>query len=87
MNKSTIIFKINIFKLLNKYTKLINSSLALDFLKIYLKDIKEICNENPSDFELVNVICLRKPFLKLSLQFIMLQKYSDKFYCKSYKIF
>ena len=51
VNKSTIIFKISIFKLIQKFQDLKKSSLALGFLKNYYKGIKEICRENPSEFE------------------------------------
>ena len=44
VHKSTITFKINIFKLCGKYAKLIKSTTGLGFLKNYNKDIKEICN-------------------------------------------
>ena len=50
-SKSTIIYKINIVKLINKYRKVNNSSLSLKFLKNYFKLIKEICEENESEFE------------------------------------
>ena len=50
VHKSTIIFKINIFKLIEKYPKLMKSSIGLGFLKNYYKDIKEICNENAKEF-------------------------------------
>ena len=42
VHKGTIIFKMNVFKLLDKYPKLKNSSLTLNFIKNYFKDIKEI---------------------------------------------
>ena len=51
IRKSTIIFKINVFKLTEKYPKLIKSSVTLTFLKNYLKDIKKVCEENLSEFE------------------------------------
>ena len=38
VNKSTMIFKINIVKIHRNFK---NSSLSLTFLKIYLKDFKE----------------------------------------------
>ena len=50
MHKGTIIFKINVFKLLNKYPKLKNSSITLSFIKNYFKDIKEICKRS-SEFK------------------------------------
>ena len=42
-HKTTIIFKINIFKLCNKYPKLLKSSVGLGLFKSYHKDIKAIC--------------------------------------------
>ena len=54
VNKCTIIFKINIaktFKIkIDKFPKLMKSSVTLNFLKIYIKDIKEISDENPTEF-------------------------------------
>ena len=50
VHKNTIIFKINIFKLIDKYPKLMKSSITLSFLKNYFKDIKQICKES-SEFE------------------------------------
>ena len=50
-SKSTITFKINTVKLINKYPKVKNSSLYLNFLKKYFKLIKEICEENAGEFE------------------------------------
>ena len=55
-------FKINVFKLIKKHLKLMKSSVTLTFLKNYFKDIKQVCEENPSEFEQVKVICLRKLF-------------------------
>ena len=50
INKSTIIFKINIVKLADKYPKMLTLSVTLKFLKGYYKDIKSICKENPELF-------------------------------------
>ena len=50
IHKTTIIFKINIFKLCEKYPKLLKSSIGLGFLKNYFKDIKEVCSENAKKF-------------------------------------
>ena len=50
IHKSTIIFKINIFKLCEKYPKLFNSSIGLGFFKNHYKDIKVICKENAQEF-------------------------------------
>ena len=49
--KSNIIFKTNIFKLIDKHPKLMKSSATLSFLKNYYKGIKQICEENSSEFE------------------------------------
>ena len=46
ISKSTIIFKINIVKLVAKYNKLLKSSMTLNFLQSYYTDIKSICKEN-----------------------------------------
>ena len=51
IHKTTIIFKINIFKLCKKYPKLLKSSIGLGFFKNYHKDIKAICEENEKDFQ------------------------------------
>ena len=51
IHKTTIIFKINIFKLCEKYRKLLKSSIGLGFSKNYHKDIKAICEENEKDFQ------------------------------------
>ena len=51
VHKSTIIFKINIFKLIDKHPKLMKSSITLGFLKNYYKDVKQIYKENSSEFE------------------------------------
>ena len=50
IHKTTIIFKINVFKLFKKYPKLLTSSIGLGFFKNYYKDIKAICEENEKDF-------------------------------------
>ena len=48
--KTTIIFRINVFKLRKKYPKVLKSSIGLGFFKNYHKDIKAICEENEKDF-------------------------------------
>lgn len=49
---STLIFKINIVKLIEKYTELMESSVPQNFLKTCFKSMKEICeNENSSEFK------------------------------------
>ena len=50
IHKTTIIFNINIFKLCEKYPKLLNSSIGFGFFKNQYKDIKVICNENAWEF-------------------------------------
>ena len=50
IHKTTITLKINIFKLSEKYPKLLNSSIGLGFFKNLYKDIKAICNENAWEF-------------------------------------
>ena len=51
VHKSTIVFKINLLKLIEKHPKLSKSSVTLTFLKNYFKDIKQICKENSSEFK------------------------------------
>ena len=51
IHKTTIIFRINIFKLCKKHPKLLKSSIGLGFFKNYYKDIKAICQENEKDFQ------------------------------------
>ena len=51
IHKTTISFKINIFKLCEKYCKLLKSSIGLGFFKNYHKDIKAICKENEKYFQ------------------------------------
>ena len=51
VHKTTIIFKINVFKLCKKYPKLLKSSIGLGFFKNHHKDIKAICKENEEDFQ------------------------------------
>ena len=51
IHKTTNIFKINIFKLGEKYPKLLRSSIGLGFFKNYHKDIKAVCEEIEKDFQ------------------------------------
>ena len=46
IHKNTIIFKINVFKLCERYPKLLRSSIGLGFLKNFHKHIKTVCREN-----------------------------------------
>ena len=48
VHRSTIIFQINIFKLIDKHPKLRKSPATLGFLKNYYKDIKQLRKENSS---------------------------------------
>ena len=50
IHKNTIIFKINVFKLCKKYSKLLRSSIGLRFFKNYHKDVKPVYKENEEDF-------------------------------------
>ena len=50
-HKTTIIFKISVFKLCKKYPKLLKSSIGLEFFKSYHKDIKIIWEEYEKDFQ------------------------------------
>ena len=49
-HKTTIIFKINVFKLSEKYPKLLGSSIGLGFFKNYYKNIKTVSKENKQEF-------------------------------------
>ena len=51
IHKKTVIFKTDLFKLLEKHPKLIKSSVTLMFLKNYFKYVKQIHKENSSEFE------------------------------------
>ena len=51
IHKTTIICKINVFKLRKKYPKLLTSSTGLGFFKNYYKDIKAIYKENEKGFQ------------------------------------
>ena len=51
IHKNIISFKINVFKLCKKHTKLLKSSIGLGFFKNYHKDIKAICQEYEKDFQ------------------------------------
>ena len=51
IHKSILIFKINVFKLINKHLGLMKSPVTLGFLKNCYRDIKQICKENSSEFE------------------------------------
>ena len=50
VHKGTIIFKINLFRLLDKYPGSKKSLVTLSFMKNYFKDIKEICKAS-SEFK------------------------------------
>ena len=51
IHRNTIIFRINVFKLCQKYPKLLKSSIGLGFFKDYHKDIKAIYKEYEKDFQ------------------------------------
>ena len=50
VSKSTITFKINIVKLIEKHPMIKNLWL-LDFMENYFVMVKEMCEENSSEFE------------------------------------
>ena len=50
IHKTTIIFKVNVLQLCEKYPKLLGSSVGLGFFKNYYKDIKTVCKENEQEF-------------------------------------
>ena len=50
IQKNNIIFKINVFKLCERYPKLLRSFIRLGFFKNYRKGIKTVCGENEEDF-------------------------------------
>ena len=49
--KTTIILRINVFKLCEKYPTLLKSSIGLGFFKNCHKNIKAICEEYEKDFQ------------------------------------
>ena len=49
IHKNIIIFKIHVFKLCERYPKLLKSSVGLGFFKNYRKDIKTVCMENAQE--------------------------------------
>ena len=51
IHKTTIIFEINVFKLREKYPKLLRSSIGLGVFKNCVKDIKAVYEENEKDFQ------------------------------------
>ena len=51
VSKSTILFKIALSRLIDKYPKIKNSSLSLHYFKKHLKLIKEVCKESSSKFK------------------------------------
>ena len=50
IHKTTIIFKINVFKLCERYPKLLKSSIGFVFFKNYNNGIKAVCKENKQEF-------------------------------------
>ena len=55
IHRNTIIFRINVFKLCQKYPKLLKSSIGLGFFKDYRKDIKAIC-KNMKRFSMLSIL-------------------------------
>ena len=50
VSKLTRVFRITLFKLINNYAEIKNSSLSLQYFKRYLKTIREICKEKAIGF-------------------------------------
>ena len=50
VSKLTIVFKIALSKLIDKYPKIKNSSLSLHCFKKHLNLTKEVCTESASEF-------------------------------------
>ena len=63
IHKTTIIFRINVFKLCNKYPKLLKSSIGLGLFKNYRKDIKAIYEEYEKDFECWAFLSFKNKFV------------------------
>ena len=51
VNKSTIVFKIALVKLINNYPKVKNFLLSLNYFKKYLKTIRKICKERAGEYK------------------------------------
>ena len=51
VNKSTVVFKIVLKKLIDDFPKIKDSSLSLHYFLKKLKLIKEVCKENASEFK------------------------------------
>ena len=51
ISKATINFKIGIVEFINMYPRMEKSGISLYYLKNSLKIIKEVCNENASEFK------------------------------------
>ena len=62
ISKSTIIFKINIVKLIDKYKRIVKLSVTLIFLKSCYKDIKSISKENPDLLNWMFTLITFKPY-------------------------
>ena len=51
ISKTTINFKIDIVKFIDKYPKMQTSCISLFYLKNYFRIIKEVCQEHASEFQ------------------------------------
>ena len=51
IHRNTFVFKINVFKLCQKYPKPLRSSIGLGFFKNYHKDINAVCEGNVGIFD------------------------------------
>ena len=59
IHKNTIIFRTYIFKLCERYPKLLKSSIGLEFLKNYHKGIKTVWKENEEDFRFKKILSFK----------------------------
>ena len=59
IHKTTIIFKINVFKLCKKHPKFLKSSIGLEFFKNYHKSIKAVCEEYEKEFNVERFYLLK----------------------------
>ena len=61
VSKSTIVFKIALKKLIDYYSRIIDSSPSLHYFKKNLRVIREICKENVSEFKQIIKFSLNLP--------------------------
>ena len=67
IHKNTIMFKINVLKLCERYPKLLGSFIGLEFFKNFCKDIKIVCRENEQRYIIICSFFEHFYFSRLSL--------------------